>query len=272
MNLLESARIALRSLSANKMRATLTMLGHHHRRGGCDCPDGRRSWGTSRHRQPDQQHGHQPALRVAGQHQSGRRAFGCGLGTDPDLPGCPGVGRSAECPGHRRCGARDGHLWPGCLPGQQRQHAGPGRHRRIFDGAQLRGARGRLHQLRPTYRPNLRWSCWAPTSPTSCSRADRTRSANQCASTTSAFTVVGVLVAKGGSGFGNQDDQVLVPHHDGHGPAAAQPHRGRPDGQPDQCAGDRPGPDGGGDPADLRHSAPAPSHPLYRRLHRPQPG
>ena len=69
MNLIESVRIALRSLAANKLRSALTMLGIIIGVAAVIALMGVGRGAHGGHRQPDQQHGHQPALRVAGQHQ-----------------------------------------------------------------------------------------------------------------------------------------------------------------------------------------------------------
>ncbi len=69
MNLIESVRIALRSLAANKLRSALTMLGIIIGVAAVIALMGVGRGASAGHRQPDQQHGHQPALRVARQHQ-----------------------------------------------------------------------------------------------------------------------------------------------------------------------------------------------------------
>ena len=107
----------------------------------------------------------------------------------------------------------------------------------------------------------------------SCSPTARTRSARSIRINNIPFRVVGVLAAKGGSGFGNQDDQVLVPITT----AMARLQRGRCGGgnvvYADQRAGGR---------ASRRWTRPSQQigdilrqrhHILLRgRLHHPQPG
>ena len=85
MTIIESIRIALRSLAANKLRAALTMLGIIIGVAAVIALMGIGRGAQTGNQQPDQQHGHQPDLRLARQHQSGGRAHEPGLGADPHL-------------------------------------------------------------------------------------------------------------------------------------------------------------------------------------------
>ena len=118
MNLTESVRIALRSLSANKLRSALTMLGiiigvaavialMGVGRGAQAAIDSQiNSMGTN-------------LLFVSpGSTSSGGVQHGPRLCPDADLRGCAGPGRSGRSAGHRSSGARDGLVRPGGVPGQ----------------------------------------------------------------------------------------------------------------------------------------------------------
>ena len=105
--------------------------GRDHRRGGRHRADGRGPGQHGRHRQPDQQHGHEPAVRLAGQHQHERRALGARLGADADLRGCAGARRHREPARRGGRGSAGRRVRPGGVPGQQRQHPDPGRHREL---------------------------------------------------------------------------------------------------------------------------------------------
>ena len=210
MNLMESVRIALRSLAANKLRSSLTMLGiiigvaavialMGVGRGAPAAIDSQiNSMGTN-------------LLFVSPGSTSSsgvRTAQGSAQTlTYEDALALNDPGPSARRHGGRAAGAV---IRPGGLPGQQHQHADHRRDAGLRSGAQLHGAGRRVHHRGQRAgqvvgggagRQRRQHACSAMRDP-----VGQTVRINNIT-----FKVIGVLTAKGGSGIGNQDDQVVVP-------------------------------------------------------------